>query len=1037
MSTLCEHICELLYEQYKRVTQRGELNDFRMENITVAHKKLKQQQVTPSIDTPDESDGMTISNTFPIIGIGASAGGLAAFEAFFSGIPKGVNPQCAFVLIQHLSPDHNSILCEIIRRYTTMKVFEVEDGMVVQPNCVYIIPPNHNMALINGALQLFDLSKSASSRMPIDFFFRSLAQDQRHRAIGIILSGTGSDGTQGIIAIKDEGGMIMVQTLSSAEYDGMPSSALATGLVDYELLPKEMASQLLYYISHMLDILPHTLPTTLIPKCENSLKKIFILLRAQTGHDFSQYKPSTIHRRIDRRMSIQHIEDMDVYVKYLQKTPSEVQELFRDLLIGVTNFFRDTDAFKVLEEKIIPKLFEGKAPGSTIRIWSCGCSSGEEAYSIAILLQERMDILKQSFVIQIFATDIDERAIAIARTGLYMSNMIANISHQRLMRFFTMDADGATYRIRKNIRDMIIFSEQDVIKDPPFSKLDLISCRNILIYMGSELQKRIIPLFHYALNPKGILFLGTSEGIGEFGYLFEELDRKLKIYQSTATINNARRRMVNEFIPLNITLPTRFPLPITKSIKPLKLPLRELIEEALLRHLEPSAILVNAEGDILYLYGQTGAYLELPSGEIGTNNILKMAREGLRREVTIALHKASTTQESVHCPALSIKTNDHFSMVDMTIKPLSSYPIDTINTSLYLIILENILSKQEQKKFFDSMSNSSEHRNEDADDRILALKQELIAKDEYIKTTHDELKTSNEDLKSSNEEMQSINEELQSTNEELETSKEEMQSLNEELSSVNAELQTKVLDLSRANNDMNNLLAGTGIATLFVDYTLRILRFTPSAKLLINVILSDIGRPVGHIVSNLVGYNSLQTDVQTVLDTLVPKEIKVCAITGQWYMMRIMPYRTLDNVIEGAVITFVNITEIMNAQESLRHLAIVINDAYDAITVQNLKGDIIAWNRSATRMYGWSEAEALMLNVSARIPENLREEEIEKLYQLSHNEMLQPCLTKRLTKDGTLKDVWITATALVDDAGNIYAISTTERLGELGKDHSS
>lgn len=1009
-----------------------------MENITVTHKKLKHHPIASSSTIPNTSSDVAISNTFPIIGIGASAGGLAAFEAFFSGIPAGANPHCAFVLIQHLSPDHKSILCEIIGRYTTMKVFEVEDGMVVQPNCVYIIPPNHNMALINGILQLFDLSKSASSRMPIDFFFRSLAQDQRHNAIGIILSGTGSDGTQGIIAIKDEGGMVMVQTLSSTEYDGMPSSALATGLVDYELSPKEMASQLMYYIAHMIDTLSPTSPTARISRDENSLKKIFILLRAQTGHDFSQYKPSTIHRRIDRRMSIQHIEDRDVYIKYLQKTPLEVQELFRDLLIGVTNFFRDPDAFKILEEKIIPKLFEGKAPGSTIRLWSCGCSSGEEAYSLAILLQERMDILKQPFVIQIFATDIDARAITIARSGLYMSNMVTNISPERLMRFFAIESDGATYRIRKNIRDMIIFSEQDVIKDPPFSKLDLISCRNLLIYMGSELQKRIIPLFHYALNPGGILFLGTSEGIGEFNYLFEEIDRKLKIYQSTATtIHNTRRRMANEFIPITSSLHTRFPQPLLKSTKPLKLPLRELIEEALLKHLEPSAILVNAEGDILYLYGQTGTYLELPRGEMGTNNIFKMAKEGLQRDVTIALHKASATQESVHCPALSIKINNHCIMVDMTIKPLKSYSIDTLSTPLYLIILEDILSKQEQKKFFDSLAHTSEHKNEDADDRIMALKHELIAKDEYIKTTHDELKISNEELKSSNEEMQSINEELQSTNEELETSKEEMQSLNEELSSVNAELQTKVIDLSRANNDMNNLLAGTGIATLFVDYELRILRFTPSAKLLINVILSDIGRPVGHIVSNLVGYNSLQTDVQTVLDTLVPKEIKVCATTGQWYMMRIMPYRTLDNVIEGAVITFVNITEIMNAQESLRHLAVVINDAYDAITVQNLQGDIIAWNRSATRMYGWSEAEALLLNVSVRIPDNLRDKEIKKLHQLSHNEILQPCLTQRLTKEGALKDIWITATALVDDTGQMYAISTTERFRELAKEHSS
>ena len=467
---------------------------------------------------------------FPIVGLGASAGGLAAFEAFFAGMPADTDPGMAFVLVQHLAPDHKSILSDLIRRYTRMSVFQVVDGMVVQPNCAYIIPPGRDMAFLNGSLQLLEPSEPRGQRLPIDFFFRSLALDQHERAIGIVLSGTGSDGTMGVRAIKGEGGMVMVQNTASTEFDGMPRSAIATGLVDYELPPAEMPAQLIAYAAHTFGKLPRvtTLPA---PKVENALKKIFILLRAQTGHDFSLYKPSTIHRRIERRMAVHQIEAIDGYVKFLQQTSAEVEALFRDLLIGVTNFFRDPEAFQVLEDQVIPKLFAGKPAGAVIRVWTAGCSTGEEAYSIAILLVERIEVLKQNYTVQIFATDIDSQAIATARAGLYPASIAADISPERLARFFTAEAGGNAYRIHKNIRDLLVFSEQDVIKDPPFSRLDLITCRNLLIYLGSELQRKLIPLFHYALKPDGWLFLGTSEGIGDFDMLFTVLDRKAKLYQ--------------------------------------------------------------------------------------------------------------------------------------------------------------------------------------------------------------------------------------------------------------------------------------------------------------------------------------------------------------------------------------------------------------------------------------------------------------------------------------------------------------------------
>ena len=978
---------------------------------------------------------------FPIVGIGASAGGLAAFEAFFSGMPKDADLGMAFVLVQHLDPNHKSILSDLIRRYTRLPVFEVEDGMVVRPNCIYIIPPGHDLALLNGALQLLESSEPRGQRLPIDFFFRSLAQEQRERAIGIVLSGTGSDGAQGVRAIKGEGGMVMAQNTASTEFDGMPRSAVATGLVDYELPPAEMSAQLIAYAAHAFGKLPKssTLPA---PKVENALKKIFILLRAQTSHDFFQYKPSTIHRRIERRMAVHQIEGIDGYVKYLQQTPAEVEALFRDMLIGVTHFFRDPEAFQVLEDQVIPKIFAHKSPGAVIRVWTTGCSTGEEAYSIAILLVERMEALKASFTVQLFATDIDSQAIATARSGVYPASIAADLSPERLARFFTAEADGTAYRIHKGIRDLLVFSEQDVIKDPPFSKLDLISCRNLLIYMGTALQKKLIPLFHYALKPEGTLFLGTSEGVGEFDALFSVLDRKAKLYQRKDDLQGQHRAALGRFLPPLTAMDPSVGLPAergaAKSAATGAKSLRETTEQALLSQVIAAGALINAHGDILYLHGRTGMFLEPSPGEAGINNILKMAREGLRRELTTTLHKAAATRETSASPGLRVKTNGHFTTVNLTIRPVTSGPGATPEAPLFLVILEEAplaapAPPPDAATGDDLAPGVHGTISPDAAERIAALKAELRAKEEYLQSTHEELETSTEELKSSNEEMQSVNEELQSTNEELETSKEELQSVNEELATVNTELQTKVTDLSQANNDMNNLLAGTGIGTVFVDHQLRILRFTPAASAIINLILSDIGRPVGHIVSNLVGYTSLVADVRAVLDTLASKEVQVQTIEGKSYAMRIRPYRTLENAIEGAVISFVDITEMVKTRDALHaanellRLAVVVRDAHDAITVKDLDGRILAWNPGAVRMYGWSEAEALAMNVRDRIPPGQREQEVEKLKQLSRAEILEPYRTQRLTKSGKLVEISMIATALLNEAGQVYAIATTER----------
>ena len=992
----------------------------------------RKSKFVPTKPVPSPS-----ATSFPIVGIGASAGGLAAFEAFFSGMPADANTGMAFVLVQHLAPDHKSLLTELVQRLTRMLVFEVRDGMTVQPDCVYIIPPNHDMAFLNGTLEL--LEHTVGQRMPIDFLFRSLAFDQHERAIAIVLTGTGSDGSLGARAIKGEGGMVMVQSPESSEFDGMPRSVLETGLVDFELAPAEMPSQLIAYVSHAFSQLQR-LAITVKPCDENALKKIFILLRTQTGHDFSQYKPSTIFRRIERRMAVHQIKSIDVYVKYLHQNPQEVKSLFSDLLIGVTNFFRDPEAFAVLEAQVIPQIFDGRPSDSAVRVWCTGCSTGEEAYSIAILLQEYMEVLKQSYKVQVFATDIDNRAIAVARSGLYPASIAADMSSERLARFFIYEPQACAYRVHKGIRDMVVFSEQDVAKDPPFSKLDLLSCRNLLIYLGVDLQRRLLSLFHYALQPTGWLFLGTSETVGEFTHKFAVLDRKAKLYQRKEDYQGAQREALNRFLPPFVMKESdQRTLKPQKEEKFVKMSLREITEQILLQQFSPVAALVNGQGDILYLHGRCGRFLEPVQGEAGINNILKMAREGLRHELTTCLYKAMGRHEAVHARGLLVKTNDHFTRVDLSICTVPSNLVVSIGTPIFLVMLQDspevvtelvvpsglLVGEKANLKALDTLHET--------DKNVIDLRRELRDKDEYLLATHEELQSSNEELKSSNEEMQSVNEELQSTNEELETSKEELQSINEELATVNNELQTKVSDLSHANNDMNNLLAGTGIATVFVDHRLRILRFTPSATRIINLIASDVGRPVGHIVSNLQGYDKLITDVQLVIDTLVPKEVEVQALDGKWYTLRILPYRTLENVIEGAVVTFVDITEmkqtlatLSQAETSLR-LAVVLRDTHDAITVQNLDGRIVAWNPGATRLYGWTEAEALQMNVHDRIPKDIADTDLDKVHQQSQAPVLEPHLTRRLAKDGTVLPVSVAATALINESGQVYAVATIER----------
>jgi len=886
-------------------------------------------------------------DNFYIVGIGASAGGLEAFEQLFTHMPE--NSGMAFILIPHLDPTHKSIMSDLLTRYTKMKIFQAEDGMKVRPNSVYIIPPNKDMSILHGVLQLLEPKEARGFRHPIDFFFRSLAEDQGERAICIVLSGTGTEGALGLRAVKGEGGLVIVQDPKTAKYDGMPASAVATGLVDYVLPPEKMPEQLLNYIKRA-----YVRPLKPVDRPEGRpadlLQKIFILIRTQTKHDFSMYKQNTVMRRIERRMAIHQIESLGDYITYLRNTPHEIEKLFKELLIRVTNFFRDPEAFEVLKNKVLPQVLMNRSPDSPVRIWVPGCSTGEEAYSLAMIFYEYMQNLKEKYTIQIFATDIDSGAIESARASMYAESITVDVSPERLSRFLIKK--GNTYKIKDEIREKVIFAVQNLIKDPPFSKLDMISCRNLLIYLGSELQKRILPLFRYALNPEGILFLGSSETIGEHTDMFSVIDKKWKIFK-------ARRLEVPLLVPIELrkALPHEAGIAMSedrKGMKPGEISIGDLAEKLLLDRHSPPCAIVNERGDILYLHGRTGKYLEPAPGKAALN-IIDMAREGMRLELRAALRKVVNFKEDVMIERLQVKTNGGYQAIRLVLHYVKK---PDYLQGLIMVVFQDMIYPGIEKE-----ARMKAHSKDRVDQRTTELEFELKSTKEHLQITIEELETSNEELKSTNEELQSANEELQSTNEELETSKEELQSVNEELVTLNSELQNKIDELSQINNDMSNLLSSTQIATIFLNNELKIKRFTPTITSVINLIQTDVGRPISDIVSKL-EYPDLVKDVEEVLRTLAAKEKEVQGNKSFWYLVHIMPYRTFTNMIDGVVITFSDITEQKTIQEELRQQALQLEDQsclpdHMHILVRDMENRIILWNTGAEQFYGWKREEAL------------------------------------------------------------------------------
>jgi two-component system, chemotaxis family, CheB/CheR fusion protein len=828
-------------------------------------------------------------HSFPIVGMGASAGGLEAFEKFFNHMPA--DSGMAFVLVTHLDPGHSSMMTELVGRFTPMPVAEVTDDMPVEANRVYVIPPNRHLAIDHGILKLCAQSEHRGLRLPIDIFFRSLAADQGERAVAIILSGSGSDGTLGLQAIHAAGGLSLAQDPATAGYDGMPQSAINTGLVDLVLPPEQMPAQLLIYVKQFSS--GKRSRTGLAGKADSrSLQKILFLLRQHTGHDFSLYKSSTILRRIERRMHLHDIRVHQVYMRYLEEHPEESQRLFKEFLILVTNFFRDTEAFSVIKDKCVPQLLDKRPEHQPLRVWVPGCGTGEEAYSLAMVLQESLDEHRRTDKINIFATDLDTEAIATARAGLYPHSIAMDVSPERLQRFFVEEESG--YRIKNHLRESVVFAVHDLIKDPPFTRLDLLSCRNLLIYLEGELQHKLLPLFHYSLNPGGVLFLGPAETIGQFTDLFTVLDRKWKLYQ--------RRDATAAKQQVNFAGITRIHQPFapTPALALHKVSIAELAQKTLLDQLTPPSVLVNEKGDIIYLHGRTGAFLE-PAPGTARMNILEMAREGCASELRAALHQAVTQKKDILRHHLKVKTNGGLADFHLKIKALSE---PTGLEGMFLVAFEELTSPVRSKARRTSKSSQD----------AIALEQELKLVKEDLQATIEEFQAASEELKSANEELQSTNEELQSTNEEMETSKEEIQSINEELLTVNAELQAKVDQLVKTESDIQNLMNSTEIATIFLDLRLCLTRYTPAATRIFNLIPSDIGRPISHLAPNL-EYQQLVADAQAVLDTLAPEKLEVSTPDRNWFQVRIIPYRTGENRIDGVVITCADITRAKQAEE--------------------------------------------------------------------------------------------------------------------------
>jgi len=875
--------------------------------------------------------------SFPIVGIGASAGGLEAIKELLSNMPRSIN--AAFIIVQHLTPTGKSITGSFLQKHTAMRVLEMENRLKVEPNTVYLNPPGKEVSIQNGVILLEQPREAHAARLPIDHFFRSLAADQGDRAICVVLSGIGSDGTLGLKEIKGAGGLTIAQVETQAKFESMQRSVIDTGLLGLVLPVESIAAELAKYTEHSYITKEGVAPVG--KEYELALSKIFVMIRSKTGHDFSNYKTSTTRRRIERRMAVQQIDKINEYCAFLANNPEEVDALYKDMLIGVTNFFRNQEAFNILRQKIAPDILKTMNKEDVVRIWTPGCSTGEEAYSLAMLFLEAAEESNKRLSLQIFATDVDTESLNFARAAVYPKSISADVSASRLKRFFTKENDS--YRIKNNVRESIVFAKQNVFKDPPFSRLDMVSCRNMLIYMEPELQNKIISMFHYTLKKDAVLFIGASESIGEHNELFQPLDGKWKIYKRVGQEKEkATRRAILPFLSDD-----DHAVPANFKVNVLCDDVKRVAEKAILNSYSPPCVLINERLEILYFHGLLGKYLSPPIGE-ARFNVLEMVKVDLRFKISLAIQKAIKTRRNVTEQGVLMSDDGSARVLDLAVHPLNKR--QTGNDGLYMVIFKE---KRFQGKILALKKKRWEGSN--IDPRVTTLEQELKIAKEYLQSVTEELETSNEEL-------QSTNEEMQSANEELETSKEELQSSNEELAVTNSELLRKVDQLSQVNNDLNNLLASTEIATIFLDGDLCVTRFTPSVVDIFNLKKGDIGRPISDITFNLV-YDALYEDAFHTLKTLEKKRKAVRTKQGRWMDVRIIPYRTTDHVIDGLVITFMDITEMKNTEIALlekeKNTQTILSIANDGIFQMDKLGKITSSNKIFSEMIGYAEKDLI------------------------------------------------------------------------------
>ena len=837
------------------------------------------------------------NNKFMVVGLGASAGGIQALKEFFSRV--STDSGMAYVVILHMSPEHESKLAEILQVTCSLPVTQVSNREGIVPNHVYVIPPNQKLEITDGHLVLTTMIGIEERRSPVDLFFRTLAEARESEAVAVILSGTGANGSMGLKRIKEHGGVAFVQDLNEAEYSDMPRNAIATGMVDYILPVAQIPAKILSYKAHVGTVQIPEQPEETPKTDEQALVDIFTHLRIRTGHDFSNYKRATILRRIDRRLGLREVNSLSDYSRYLREKPSEVQLLMKDLLISVTNFFRDHESIEMLTSKVMPRLFESKKSDEPIRVWVPGCATGEEAYSIAILFSEYLSTNVRPPSLQIFATDLDQEAIQVAREGLYKDAEVADISPERLRRFFNRESDG--YRVRRELREVILFAAHNVIKDPPFSHLDLISCRNLLIYLNRIAQTRVLEVFHFALNPSGYLFLGASESVDGTGDLFGVVDKEHHIFRSRPVPSRAFPVPEVTFRPI-LSLTEREKTPEERrAIERLSYADLHL---RLLEQYGPPSVVVNEEYDIVHLSDRAGKYLQVTGGE-PSHNLLKVIRPELRLELRTALYQAVNDRTNVEARGLTVGIEEGVQLVDIIVRPVLRE--EDATRGFVLVLFEEAGTPE----------NTAIRRAVASDDPLARrLEDELVHSKSQLRATVEQYEIQQEELRASNEELQAMNEELRSAAEELETSKEELQSINEELTTVNQELKIKIEELSQANNNFQNLMNSTNIGTVFLDRTLTVRQFTPAARETFNLIPTDIGRPLMDITSKLDEQDLLPT-IDSVLSNLKTIEREVKA-NDRSFILSVSPYRTGDDRIDGVVITLVDVTDLTRAREDLR-----------------------------------------------------------------------------------------------------------------------